>query len=264
MPSELVHVEETEAGIYRITLSDPESRNAMSERMAAEFSEKVKTLAANPGLRAVVLTGAGKAFSGGGHLEMLFEKTKLSKEENRKRMEEFYDHFLSLRLIPVPVIAAINGHAMGAGLCLALACDLRYAHCDAKLGLNFVSLGLHPGMGATFFLPRIVGRSRAAELFYLGKIISATEAARIGLVNGVLSDQSYADDITEFARAIAGAGPQAVRALKASLAHSSTQTLAECLAREAEAQADDYAGREFLEGITAAREKRKPEFRSGS
>ncbi len=247
-------------GIVQILLNDAESRNAMSEQMADRFQQVVGEVAADRAVRAVVLTGAGKAFSGGGHLQMLQEKTKLSVERNRELMEQFYESFLSVRKIPVPVIAAINGHAMGAALCLALACDIRIAVTEAKLGLNFVHLGLHPGMGATYLVPRLVGPARAAELLFGGRVVGAEEAARIGLINEAVPASDFSARVESVARAIAQAGPQAVRELKRSLAEAEGQSLGACLKREAHCQSLDYVGSEFLEGISAALEKRAPKF----
>lgn len=261
MSEELVLISRPTATTVHITLNDPPTRNAMSEAMAARFTSVIGQLVKDPEVRVVVLTGAGSVFSGGGHLDMLFDKTKLSKEENRAAMERFYASFLCLRDLPVPVIAAVNGHAIGAGLCIALACDIRLASNDAKLGLNFVHLGLHPGMGATYFLPRLVGPAKAAELLYAGKILTASEAAAIGMVNHAMPGEELKGAVEKLAAQIASAGPQAVRSLKASLGASMDRSLQECLSREAAVQAEDYIGPQFLEGITAAKEKRAPAFK---
>ncbi len=261
MTAKLLLIEERAAGITQLTLNDPDTRNAMSEEMAAEFSAAVAALKKNSALRVLILTGAGKAFSGGGHLDMLFEKTKIEPQKNQQLMEKFYDQFLSIRGLDVPVIAKINGHAVGAGMCLALGCDIRIASEDAKLGLNFVHLGLHPGMGATYLVPKVVGAARAAELLFAGKIIDAKEAARIGLVNDTVPAARLDATVAALAETIAGAGPQSVRGLKESLRRAENNaSLADCLKREAECQAANYASSEFLEGINAAREKRKPAF----
>jgi enoyl-CoA hydratase len=256
----LVLLDECGGGIWRLTLNDPDSRNAMSVEMGKEFADAVRKLKGVSSLRVLEIRGSGSAFSAGGHLDMLLAKTKLSAEENRARMLEFYDDFLILTSLPVPVVAAINGHAVGAGLCLAMACDIRIADERAKLGVNFVKLGLHPGMGATYFLPRIVGRSRAAELLYAGKIVTASEAAGMGLVAQALPEDDFEKVTKSLLGDIAAAGPQSVRELKQSLSKGEESTLREALIREAECQALDYAGSEFLEGIMAAKEKRTPSF----
>lgn len=264
MSATLVIERQLAQGVKVLELNDPERRNAMSESMAERFSRAVAALREDDSVRVVVLTGSGKAFSAGGDLDMLMEKVKIPPAKNRKLMELFYANFLSLRELEVPVIAAINGHAVGAGLCLALSCDIRIASEEAKLGLNFVHLGLHPGMGATYFLPRLVGPARAAELLYEGKIISATEAATYGIVNKVVSAGAFSQSVLEMAQNIASVGPQAVRQLRHSLELSPTQSLALCLRREAQCQAVNYANEEFFEGVTAAKEKRKPNFATNS
>lgn len=256
----LVEVQE-QNGVVTLSLTDPATRNAMSELMAGEFESVVLGLCKRRDIRVVVLRGAGEVFSGGGNLDMLFEKTKISREENKLRMQAFYQSFLSVLEIPVPVIAAINGHAMGAGLCLTLACDFRVVRSGARLGLNFVHLGLHPGMAATYFLPRLVGSARARELLFTGRVLTAEYAAEIGLVNHVVSESSFDVFVQEKANMIASAGPQAVRELKATLRDMEGRSLSDCLLRESECQALDFAGREFLEGINAAREKRPAKFR---
>ena len=258
--SDLVRLDRLESGIVVLSLNDPDTRNAMSEAMAEQFSSIVTELSNDRLLRVVVLTGVGAAFSGGGHLDMLFEKTKLSEDENRLRMEQFYKRFLSVRQIPVPVIAAINGHAVGAGLCLALGCDIRIAVPSAKLGLNFVNLGLHPGMGATYFLPRLIGPAKAAELLYCGSIITAEKALALGMVSQLVEPEKLSSCVEQLAKSIAEAGPQAIRELKVSLQLSEQSSLEASLKREALCQAQDYHGLEFLEGISAAKERRKPKF----
>ena len=260
MSKEFVKLSELTPGVAQLTLNDPLTRNAMSEEMALQFESEIKRLKENKLIRAVVLRGEGISFSGGGHLDMLFNKTKISPEENKQLMILFYRQFLSVVDLEVPTIAAINGHAIGAGLCLSLACDIRIGSSEAKLGLNFVKIGLHPGMGATYFLERIIGPAKAAELLYCGKIISALEGERIGLINSCLSPDKFDAAVIETAKNISSSGPQAIRALKESLRLARSRTLTECLMREAECQSKDYASAEFLEGITAAKEKREAKF----
>lgn len=258
--AQLVLCEEDSPGVVTLTLNDPSKRNAMGEEMAGVFSGHLQQLVARDDLRLVVVRGAGGAFSAGGDLKMLRAKSELSESENTRRMLEFYRSFLRIYEVPAPVIAAINGHAVGAGLCFTLACDIRVAQSRAKLGLNFVRLGLHPGMGVTYFLPRIVGPARAAELLYSGRILSAGEAAEIGLVNKVCEEDSFDRALEELKAEILSGGPQAQRALKKSLQSFSPKSLDEVLDREAKCQANDYAGPQFLEGINAAIEKRTARF----
>ena len=161
-----------EGGVATLTFDDPERRNAMTEAMGRALAERVRELSAEDDLRAVILTGAGSAFSAGGDLDMIESKARAGverpggevREGHRRFMRAFYGLFLSIRELPCPALAAINGHAIGAGFCVALACDLRIAAQEARLGLNFTRLGIHPGMGATWLLPRLVGPALAAEI----------------------------------------------------------------------------------------------------
>lgn len=246
--------------VSQLVLSNAETRNAMSEQMAVEFLAAVTKLKASKEARVVILTGAGEAFSGGGHLSMLEAKTTLSREENRVKMLEFYHSFLSITELEIPVIAAVNGHAIGAGCCLALAADIRIAAKEAKLGFNFVSLGLHPGMGATYFLPRLVGDSLAAELLYSGSIISSDTALAMKLVNQICPAGEVLNKAQEMGEKIASNGPSSIRELKRNLKVGMPEALEAALQLEATAQAGDYVGPEFLEGIRAALEKRKANF----
>lgn len=246
-------------GIATITLHDEANLNAMSEEMAAEFSGVVASLKATQSARVVILTGAGKAFSAGGHLAMLDKKRTLSKEENRLEMLKFYDSFLSILQLNVPLIAALHGPSVGAGLCLACACDIRIASTEAKLGFTFLKLGLHPGMGGTFLVPRVVGRSIGTELLLTGRIISADEAFRIGLVSKVVPKEALLEAAREVAREILACGPEASAQLLQTMRRD-LQDLPTALEREAECQSVNYGSAEFAEGLASVREKRPPLF----
>lgn len=260
MTKALVTVEERTDGVCVLTLDDLPTRNAMSEVMATEFAQAVERLLLRDSLRAVVITGAGDIFSGGGHLDMLFEKTALDPVTNERKMKVFYESFLCLRRLPCPTIALIAGHAVGAGFCVALACDIRIAASEAKLGLNFVKLGLHPGMGVTHTLPRLVGPARAVDLLIRGKLLSAEEGLRMGLVQYVVPRAELVRELNDMLADIRSGGGHAINELVLSLRASADRTLDECLDREAKCQAKDYAGAEFMEGITAARERRAAKF----
>jgi enoyl-CoA hydratase len=158
-------------------------------------------------------------------------------------------------------VAALNGAAIGAGLCVALACDLRLAAEDARLGLNFARLGIHPGMGATWILPRLVGPARAAELLYTGRILDGQEAARMGLVNEVVPAPQLEGRALALAQELAASAPLAVRGTKQALARSAAASLDDQLAFEAAQQAACYETKDLSEGIAAVREKREPRFR---
>lgn len=254
--------EQSSPHIGTITLSDPSSRNAMTEEMAVEFAQLVSDLSPQTRtLRALILTGAGPAFSSGGNLEMLEQKRRLSGEENRLRMLTFYRSFLGIRTLGVPLIAAINGHAIGAGLCIACACDMRIASHEATLGVPFARLGLYPGMGSTYLISAIVGHAKAAELLLTGRLITGKEALAIGLVSESVEPEEVLPRARAVAAEIASAGPATIRHLVATLRRPPA-TLDDALMQEAAAQAISYASEEFEEGLTSAREKRPPVFSS--
>ncbi len=165
-----------------------------------------------------------------------------------------------MRDCPVPVIAAVNGHAVGAGLCVALACDLLLVADEAKVGLNFSRLALHPGMGGTWLLPRHVGWQRSAEWLYTGRLVSGTEAAAAGMALRSLPATEVLPAALELAEEIAAASPLVVRQLKLSLEHAADTTIAEQLDREAAAQAVNYGTEDIVEGLAAGRERRAPRF----
>lgn len=256
----LILFEKINSKTATITLNDPANLNAMSEDMAKEFKLVCDSLRTNDqGLRTLILKGNGKAFSAGGHIEMLINKTKLSPQENEAIMLIFYNSFLSIREIGLPVIAVIHGSAVGAGLCLAAACDIRIATDDAKLGFTFTKLGLHPGMGATYLLSEIVGVAKAKELLLTSKMVSAEEALKIGLVSQIVKSDELLEKALTIADEIAKCGKQATTMLIKNL-RSRAGSLNEALSAEAKAQSQSYASKEFLEGVTAIKEKRKPNF----
>lgn len=251
-------------GVALITLSRPERLNALTVAMGASFEAAVSALAMEPDLRAVVLTGEGRAFSAGGDLDFLERRADVGSQggaqENAEEMRAFYRRFLSLRTLPVPVLAAVNGPAIGAGMCLALACDLRVCARDAKLGLTFVGLGLHPGMGATHLLPTLVGHQTASRLLLTGDVIDGEEALRLGLVAELADTDQVLPKTLALARRMAAAGPVAVRATVRSLRLVADEGLERALWREADAQAHCYATGDLRRGIEAVRTKSKAAF----
>ncbi|MFP5308351.1 MAG: enoyl-CoA hydratase/isomerase family protein [Actinomycetes bacterium] len=259
----LIEVERREDGVAVVTLNDPDRRNAMTVAMGEALESTLDELGADPTLRAVVLTGAPPAFSAGGDLGMLEEHARRTRDEGfdaTDEMREFYGRFLALRRLPVPAIAAINGHAVGAGLCVALGCDLRIVAEDARVGLNFARLALHPGMGGSWFLPRILGDQRAARWLYTGELVDGATAAAQGLA----LESAPADDVLpralDLAGRIAAASPLVVRQLRVSLAASATNDLEAQLDLEAANQAVNYGTEDLREGLAAGRERRDPEF----
>jgi enoyl-CoA hydratase len=257
-----VQLERTDDGVAVLTLDDPERRNAMTETMGDDLTARCAEVAADPGVRAVVLTGAPPAFSAGGDLAMLEELGRRAREEGfdaTDHMRAFYRRFLAVRDLPQPVVAAINGHAVGAGLCVALACDLRLVAEDAKVGLNFARLGLHPGMGGSWLLPRTLGEQQAKLWLYTGRLVSGSDAAGAGLALEALPADEVLPAARQLASEIASASPVVVRQLKTTLA-TLPDGLDAALDREASAQAENYASEDLLEGLAAGRERRRPTF----
>ncbi len=253
--------------VATLTFHNPERRNAMTQAMGEAFAGTLAGLAEDSSLRALVLPGApeGRAFSAGGDLGMLVgradEAGEGARDEVRDSMRSFYALFLGVRELHCPTIAALNGAAIGAGLCVALACDLRVAARGAKLALNFSRLGIHPGMGATWTLPRLVGPSVAADLLYTGRTVTGEEAATLGLVNRCVEAEAVVDEARRIANEIAAQAPRAVRGIKRALSRSATAALADQLDLEAEEQADCFQTEDLREGLAAMRERRVPRFR---
>ena len=261
--SGLVQVDRRDDGIAVVTLDDPERRNAMTPEMGDALRETFLGLATDDDLRVAVLTGAPPAFSAGGDLGMLEDHATRTREDGFDATDEmrgFYDRFLAVRELPVPVIAAINGHAVGAGLCVALACDLRLVAHEAKVGLNFSRLALHPGMGGSWFLPRILGQQHAARWLYSGRLFGGTQAAEDGLALEALPADEVLPAALALAEEIAVASPLVVRQLRASLEASRVNDLPAQLDVEAAMQAVNYGTRDFVEGIDAVRDRRDPAF----
>jgi enoyl-CoA hydratase/carnithine racemase len=242
--------------VTTLILARPESRNAMTERMGIEIAAAIDGLGDT---RALVVRGEGKVFSAGGDFSFIEARSKDSAENNRRAMRRFYGLYLSILRSPVPTIAVLHGAALGAGLCFAMACDLRLAAASTKMALNFVRIGLHPGMGATYFLPRLVGSAKAAELLLTGRTFDAPEAERMGLINAVCADAEIASRSDALAREIAESAPLAVARTTRSLRQSSAG-LEEALEREAMAQALDYQTDDLQEGIRAFHERRAPVY----
>src|SRR4051794_10670232 len=188
--SPLTHLrlERPTPGVALLVLDNPDQRNAMTDDMTRSWGVAVDELAADRDVRVVVVTGAGTAFCSGGDPRWIAGEPDATVDQLRTRMIGFYRAWLAIRRLEVPTIAAVNGPAVGAGLCLALACDLRYAASGALLSAPFVRLGMNPGMAATYLLPDVVGDANARELLLTGRSVDAAEARELGLVTRVFAD----------------------------------------------------------------------------
>jgi len=245
--------------VATITLDDPRRRNAMTPALGHALHDVVERVRGDRSVRAAVLTGAGAAFSAGGDIEMLGRLRAEGFKQARDFMLEFYARYLHVTTLEVPVVAAVRGAAIGAGLCVAMACDLMVVDAAAKLALNFVQLGLHPGMGATHLTPRRVGAQRAAELLLTGRRFDGAEAARIGMALEAVAADEVLPRAQALARQIAANAPLAVRALKGELGVDRV-ALQRALEAEAFHQAESYGSRDLGEGLAAAAARRAPSF----
>ena len=255
-----LRLERPSDGVAVLTLDNPDQRNAMSDQMTASWASAVDELAADRSVRVVVVTGEGSAFCSGGNTSWIASEPDATVDELRNRMLPFYRAWLSIRRLEVPTIAAINGPAIGAGMCLALACDLRYAARGARMGLPFVKLGMHAGMAATYLLPEVVGPAAARDLLLTGRLVEGEEALGLGLVSRVIEPASFLGEVLEAAAGIAATAPIATKLTKLALLGGHPD-IEGCLQWEALAQPITLATADLQEGIRAAQEKRTPIFR---
>ncbi len=247
--------------IGKIILNNPDELNAMTPEMADELAALIPQINQNQDLRIVIVTGAGRAFSAGGNLQFILDHANETPQTNKKEMIAFYSKFLALRSIEVPTLAVMNGHAMGAGLCIAMACDMRICSDQAKMGLNFAKIGLSSGMGTLFFLSRLIGPASSADLLFTGRTLSAHEAQQMGIVNQVCASETLETKAQEIAEQIVQNAALALKFMKKGIQKASLLTLEEIFDYESEGQAASFATEDLREGIKAAQEKRKPQFK---
>ena len=258
--SALVDVRLEPDAVAVVTLNLPRVRNAMTAELTAAWVTVMDRLAADRSLRSVVVTGAGSAFCAGADLSWLDQGNHSDNTPDRLRdkMLPFYRAWLAPQQLPVPVVAAVNGPAVGAGLCLALACDLRYASPSAAFSAPFTQLGTHGGMAVSWLLPEAVGMPRAREMLYTGRVVLAGEALGWGLVSEIADD--VVSRAVEVAQDVARAAPIATRLTKAGLAAASRDGFEMALQWEALAQPVTMATADIHKGIQARREHRAPTF----
>jgi len=245
-------------GVATVTLNRPEVHNAMNDRMRRELTDCFDALASSDVARVVVVAGAGeRAFSAGADIREFVEpQVPVRFRESRRRV----DFRQAMDRCPQPIIAAIRGYALGGGLELALACDLRIASEDAQLGLTEVNLAIIPGGGGTQRLPRLVGRGRALEMILTGMRIDAREALRIGLVERVVPAPGVLPAARELARALAEKAPVALRYAKEAVVKGLELPLADGLRLENDLATLLRTTEDRVEGAKAFLEKRKPRF----
>lgn len=239
-----------------ITINRPEVRNALDPQTVGEIRQALDELAVNPDIGVVIFTGAGdKSFAAGADISKLRDRTML--EALQPGMQELYTQ---LEAFVKPVIAAVNGYALGGGCELAMACDIRIASENAKFGLPELNLGIIPGAGGTQRLARLVGKGKAKELIFTGEIISAQEAERIGLVNKVVPPEQLLPAAEEMAEKMLKKGPVALRLAKLAVNIGTETDQNTGLVVEKLAQALLMTTEDKVEGTTAFLEKRPPRF----
>jgi 2-(1,2-epoxy-1,2-dihydrophenyl)acetyl-CoA isomerase len=252
---------ERDGAVGWIRINRPERLNAFAGTMREEIEAGLLALERDDHIRCVVITGIGRAFSTGGDIRVM---ARLAEEGDAERFDELVRAgarvVRTIDRMRKPVIAAVNGPAAGAGACLTLACDLRIASESASIGFTFVRVGLHPDWGGSYFLPRLVGPARAAELIFTGGMINAERAERMGIFNRVVPSAELEPAARDLANQIAAGPAQLIGAIKASLRQSLNASLDEMLDREIGAQAEAFASPDFQEGIKAFLEKRAPRF----
>jgi 2-(1,2-epoxy-1,2-dihydrophenyl)acetyl-CoA isomerase len=251
---------EVQNGAAWIRLDRPDKLNALTGRMSEEILHVLGASAEDPAVRCVVVTGEGRGFCAGQDLGE-FSARDLSSPDVAEHLRSGYNPMIAALVeLPKPVIAGVNGVVAGAGLSLALACDLRLASDAATFLQAFVKIGLVPDSGGTWLLPRAVGFGRALELSITGRKVDAEEAARIGLVHRVVPAQSFARELEELAASFADGPTRAIGATKRLLSEAMGSTLAETLEREAVAQAEMAGSPDFAEGVQAFIDKRPARF----
>lgn len=255
---------EIDGAVATVRMNNPNKLNALSPVMTRELIEALDGIARDQAIRAVVLTGEGRGFCAGADLSALEEPYRRGDRPKPSTLlygESGYNRLIPLLAeAPKPVIAAINGVAAGAGVSVALACDLRIASDDAPLSLAFVRIGLVPDSGASYFLPRAIGLARALELAITGDRIDAATAKEIGLVNQVVPADRVVPEAHDLARRLAELPTRAIALTKQLFRQASGLSLAETLNVEAEVQDQAAASDDHLEGVMAFLEKRPPVF----
>jgi enoyl-CoA hydratase len=250
---------EKNEGVATITLNRPEALNAFTKDVVEEILHALEDVKTDEAVRVVVLTGAGeKAFSAGADIKTMVGMTALKAREMSFMGERLC---VGLENLEKPVIAAINGYALGGGLEVAMSCDLRIASENAKMGQTEINIGLIPGWGGTQRLTRLVGMTKAKEMVFTGRIIDAKTAEQIGIVNMVVPADKFRETVSQFAKDLASKAPVALKVAKALINKGSDIGLESALALEREGFGVVGSSEDLKEGVSAFAEKRKPVFK---
>lgn len=268
MPETLIQIEQ-HGGVRLLRLNRPESLNAFTAAMLGRLRQALEAAADDPAVRAVLITGAGRAFSAGQDLadpHVAPSRDPANLNQAPKDIGHMLDHYyiplaLRLRSLPVPVVAAVNGVAAGAGANLALGCDLVLAAESASFVQAFGRIGLIPDCGGTWLLPRLVGRAKALELAMLGDKLKAADAERLGLISRVLPDAELQDAALALAQRLAGMPTRALVETRRAMDEALRLDYESALKREATLQSQLGFAHDYLEGAAAFLDKRQPEFK---
>jgi 2-(1,2-epoxy-1,2-dihydrophenyl)acetyl-CoA isomerase len=254
---------DTQYGVRTLTLNRPERLNSVNDRLSSEIIQAIADASSDDEVRVIIITGSGRGFCAGLDLTD-YAKRDTSTDSRYKKLDDlgWVGHqALGIVHCDKPVIAAINGIAAGAGLALALACDMRFMSADARVTAGYIRRGLSPDAGMTYFLPRLVGQAKAAELIYTGRDILPEEADRLGLVNGIFPAEEFQEQVMNFAKTIAEGPPVAMTLSKRLLAASQDTDLTTLLKQEYSSIKVCFGTKDVQEGVQAFAEKRKPVFK---
>ena len=254
-------LETIEDGVAVLTLNRPDRLNALSDDMVQALCEALPRLGQDPAVGCIVLTGAGRGFCAGGDVKRMATATEPSMEERLEGLRWKHESVRLLRTISKVVIAAVNGPAAGAGLSIALACDLRLAARSAKFRTAFADVGFSGDFGGSWSLTRLVGTAKAREMYYLNPVIDAEEAARLGIVTRTVDDAALMAETMAMAQRIASGPRIAFAYMKRNLHAAETEPMPTSLEMEAIGQARCYTTEDHKEAAKAFVEKRKPVFR---
>lgn len=254
-------LEERDGAVLTIRMNRPERLNALNVGLGCALAEALERAGRDESVRAVVLTGTGRGFCAGGDLEVLRDaRARNAGHELESLVRAGKQIAMAIATMQKPVVGAVNGPAAGGGMNLALACDIRIASEQATFCEAFARLGLFPDFGGMYFLPRLVGAARAAELIWSMRTISAAEAASLGIVNHVVPQESFAEETKKLAAQLAAAPPIAVQAVKRMLFGAEREALEKALDEEIRQQVECFLSADCLEGLEAFRAKRAPQF----
>jgi 2-(1,2-epoxy-1,2-dihydrophenyl)acetyl-CoA isomerase len=251
-------------GVSEITLNRPDRLNAWTDQLGTELRSAILEDSADESVRAVLITGAGRGFSSGADVKEMLERGSSGgqvPDVGTLLRERYHPIIKGIRELPKPVIAAVNGPAVGIGCSLALACDLIWAAESAIFGLAFVNIGLAPDGGSTLLVPIAVGKARSLEMALLGDPVSAQEALDWGLINRAVPDGKLMDEARGLARRMAAGPTRSYASSKRMLNNSLMPNIDEQLDLEAEVQSEMAKSADFVEGISAFVEKREPRFK---